>query len=76
MSTMSAIFNDIWQFIENPRLDELSDSIGAFEVQFERYINKPTKREFVLITFYENGIYQENLTAQYWLDEFYATYRH
>jgi len=76
MSTMSAIFNDVWQFIDNPRLDELSDSIGAFKVQFERYKNRPTNRELVLITFYKNGIYQENMTAQYWLDEFYLTYNH
>ena len=57
MSAMSAIYSNIWEFIENPRIDELSEPIGAFEVQFERYINRPTKREFVLVTFYKDGVY-------------------
>ena len=74
MSTMSAIYSNIWEFIENPRIDELSEPIGAFEVQFERYINRPTRREFVLVTFYKDGIYQDGMSAQYWLDEFYANY--
>lgn len=74
MSAMSAIYSNIWEFIENPRIDELSEPIGAFEVQFERYINRPTKREFVLVTFYKDGIYQDGMSAQYWLDEFYAMY--
>ena len=71
---MSAIYSNIWEFIENPRIDELSEPIGAFEVQFERYINRPTKREFVLVTFYKDGIYQDGMSEQFWLDEFYANY--
>lgn len=74
MSTMSAIYQNIWEFIENPRLDDLTEPIGAFEVQFERYINRPTKREFVLVSFYKNNVLQVDMSAQYWLDEFYANY--
>lgn len=74
MSTMSAIYSNIWEFIENPRLDDLTESIGAFDVQFERYINRPTKREFVLVSFYKNNVLQVDMSAQYWLDEFYANY--
>lgn len=74
MSAMGAIYSNIWEFIENPRLDDLTESIGAFEVQFERYINRPTKREFVLVSFYKNNVLQVDMSAQYWLDEFYANY--
>lgn len=74
MSTMSAIYQNIWEFIENPNLDDLTEPIGAFEVQFERYINRPTKREFVLVSFYKNNVLQVDMSTQYWLDEFYAMY--
>ena len=76
MSAMGAIYGNIWEFIENKNLDELSDCIGGFNVEFERYTNRPTNRDFILVNFYKNGVYQDGMSAQYWLDEFYATYRH
>ncbi len=75
MSAMGAIYSNIWEFIENPRLDELNEPIGEFFVQFERYMNRPTKREFVLVSFYKNEVLQRDMSAQYFLDEFYTTYK-
>ena len=75
MSAMSAIHGNIWEFIENPRLDEINEPIGDFFVQFERYMNRPTKREFVLVSYYKNEIFQHGMSEQYWLDEFHAIYR-
>lgn len=74
MSTMSAIYSNIWEFIENPRLDDLTDTIGEFEIQFERYINRPTNREFVLVSYYKNNVFQDGMSEQFFLDEFYANY--
>ena len=75
MSAMGAIYSNIWEFIENPRLDELNEPIGEFFVQFERYMNRPTKREFILVSFYKNEVLQRDMSAQYFLDEFYTTYK-
>ena len=72
---MGAIYSNIWEFIENPRLDELNEPIGEFFVQFERYMNRPTKREFILVSFYKNEVLQRDMSAQYFLNEFYTTYK-
>ena len=73
MSAMGAIYQNIWEFIENPDLDDLRDSINGYALEFERYTNKE-KRHSVLVSFYKNGAIQRDMSKLFYLDEFYKTY--
>jgi hypothetical protein len=75
MSAMGAIYSNMWEFVENPKLDRLNDSINGYTVEFERYQNRQSRRDLVEVSFYKNGLIQSNMSAQYWLDEFHAIYR-
>jgi hypothetical protein len=75
MSAMGAIYSNIWEFIENPRLDRLNDSINGYTVEFERYRNRQSRRDLVEVSFYKNGLIQRGIGARYWLDDFYTTYK-
>jgi hypothetical protein len=75
MSAMGAIYSNMWEFVENPKLDRLNDSINGYTVEFERYQNRQSRRDLVEVSFYKNGLIQSNMSVQYWLDEFHAIYR-
>ena len=75
MSAMGAIYSNMWEFVENPKLNRLNDSINGYTVEFERYQNRQSRRDLVEVSFYKNGLIQSNMSVQYWLDEFHAIYR-